>query len=344
MKAVRVHQHGGIDVLRIDELPQPTPSVREVLVKMNAVAMNHMDLWVRQGMPGVKLPLPIILGCEASGIVETCGAGVTRFKKGDPVVVIPNRSCGTCPACQEGNDHFCPLFGLYGETEDGLAVDFKVVPEKNLLLKPKQLSFEEAAAIPVTFLTAWHMLVDKCRLGERGPVTVLVIAAASGVGTAAVQIAKLHGATVIATAGSDDKLTHAKELGADHLINHTTQQISKEVKKITEGRGADVVFEHVGKATWGESLKSLAFGGKLVTCGATTGAEVTIQLTHLFIKQQQIIGSTMGPSGTLKKIYELAAQKKLRPVIDKVFKFSEVQEAHRRLEGRAPFGKIVLTP
>ncbi len=371
MKAIRIHQHGGPEVLKIEELPTPKLAAAQVLVKIHAAAMNHMDLWVRNGMPGVKLPLPMILGCEGSGVVVEVGSGVKKIKKGDEVVINPIVSCGQCDRCLEGNDHFCPKFGLLGETEDGVDSEFRAVFERRLIPKPKYVSFEEAAAVPVTFLTAWHMLVDKCQWGgsggaretlrtvtacggtqpkvsrsdrTRSTATVLVIAASSGVGSAAVQIAKLFGATVIATAGSDEKLSHAKELGADYLINHTTQSISKEVKKFTEGRGADIVFEHVGKATWNESLRSLAFNGKIVTCGATTGGDVGVNLVHLFIKHQQILGSTMGPSATLSKIFDLVAQKKLRPVIDKVYKFSEVQGAHRRLEGREQFGKIVLAP
>ena len=332
MRAIRVHEHGGVEQLKIDDLPVPKAASDEVLVKIRAVAMNHMDLWVRQGIPGWRIPLPIIPGCEASGVVEGTG---------EEVVVIPNRSCGSCAACREGNDHHCPSFGLYGETEDGLDCEFKAIPERNLLPKPKSLSFEEAAAIPVTFLTAWHMLVDKC--GVKPGQTVLVLGAASGVGSAGIQIAKLRGARVLTTVGSEDKVAHARELGADEVINYRTAEIAKEVKRLTDGRGADIVFEHIGKATWEQSLRSLAFGGKIVLCGATTGAKVEIYLNHLFAKQQQIIGSTMGPSRTLKRIYELAAERKLRPVIDKVYKFSEVQAAHRRLEGRERFGKIILS-
>lgn len=333
MKAIRVHQHGGIDRLQIDELPQPKPAQAELLVKIKAVGMNHMDLWVRQGLPGVKLPLPIILGCEASGIVEGTG---------EEIVVNPLTSCGKCHFCKEGADHLCPSFGLMGETEDGFECEYKAISANKLVKKPKRLSFEEAAAIPVTFMTAWEMLAGKCHI-KKGD-SVLILAAASGVGSAGVQIAKYHDAFVIATAGSDEKLEQIKKLGADEVINHKGQEIAKEVKRITNGRGVDIVFEHVGAATWENSLRSLAHGGKIVTCGATTGAEVKIQLTHLFIKQQQILGSTMGPSSSLPKLLQLAAEKKLHPVIDRVYKFSEVKEAHRRLEGREQFGKIVLVP
>jgi NADPH:quinone reductase-like Zn-dependent oxidoreductase len=342
MKAIRIHSHGGVDVLKVDEIPVPKPGAGEVLVKIRAAAMNHMDIWVRQGMPGVKIPLPIILGCEGAGVIEEVGVEIKNFKKGDEVVISPGTSCGKCEACLAGNDHYCRSYGIYGENEDGTETEYKVVPERNLLPKPKRISFEQAAAVPLTFLTSWQMLVD--RGGVAPGKEVLVLAAASGVGSAAVQIAKLFGARVIATVGSDDKIEKVKALGADQVINHKTQDVSEEVRKLTSKRGVDIVFEHVGVATWEKSLKSLAFGGRLVTCGATTGHDVKIDLRHLFIKQQQIIGSTMGPKGSLFKILRLVEEGKLKPVLDRTFSFSEIQQAHRRLESRESFGKIVLIP
>lgn len=343
MKAIRIHQHGGPEVLKIDDLPVPIlEDAKSVLVKIKAAAMNHMDLWVRKGMPGVKIPLPIILGCEGAGVIEEAGAGVRNFKKGDEVVISPGTSCEQCESCLSGNDHYCRSYGIYGEHLDGAEVEYKVVPEGNLLPKPKNISFEEAAAVPLTFLTAWQMLTD--RGGIAPGKQVLILAAASGVGSAGVQIAKLFGARVIATVGSDEKAARVKALGADEIINHKKQDIADEVKRLTDRRGIDIVFEHVGAATWEKSLKSLAFGGRLVTCGATTGPEVKINLLHLFIKQQQILGSTMGPKGSLFKIMRLIEEKRLLPVLDQVFPFSEIQKAHQRLEERAPFGKIVLIP
>lgn len=350
MKAIRIHQHGGPEVLQIDDLPIPKIESdvgarldSPVLVKIRAAAMNHLDLWVRQGMSRRTTPsLPLILGCEASGVVEGCGPQVKNFKGGDEVIVSPGVSCSQCEACLAGNDHYCRSYGIYGETEDGMDVEYKVVPERNLLPKPGKISFEEAAAVPLTFLTAWQMLVDR---GEVGPgKTVLILAAGSGVGSAGVQIAKHFGARVIATVGSDEKTAKVKELGADEVIHHRKQEIDEEVKKLTDRKGVDIVFEHVGAATWEKSLKSLAFGGRLVTCGATTGYDVKIDLRHLFIKQQRIIGSTMGPKSSLFKILELVGQGRLKAVIDRVFPFSEIQSAHRRLEERQQFGKIVLIP
>lgn len=343
VKAIRIHRHGGPEVLQIDDLPIPdAKGTGYLLIKVRAAAMNHMDLWVRQGMPRMRIPLPIIPGCEGAGVVEECGPGVKNFKKGDEVVITPGTSCGHCQACLEGNDHSCRSYGIYGENEDGTEAEYKSVPERYLIPKPKNLSFEEAASLPLTFLTAWQMLVDRA---EAGPgKEVLILAAASGVGSAGVQIAKFFGAHVIATVGSDEKAGRVKELGADEVINHRSQEIVKEVKRLTNNRGADIVFEHVGAATWEKSLGSLAYGGRLVTCGATTGYDVRLDLRHLFIKQQRILGSTMGPRKSLTRIFELASEGKLRAVIDRTFPFSEVREAHRRLESREQLGKIVLVP
>lgn len=343
VKAIRIHRHGGPEVLQIDDLPIPdAKGAGHLLIKVRAAAMNHLDLWVRQGLPGVKIPLPLIPGCEGSGIVEGCGTGVKNFKKGDEVVISPGTSCGLCEACLSGHDNYCPAYGIYGETENGTETEYMVVPERNLLPKPANLSFEEAACIPLTFLTAWQMLVDRGSV-EPGK-EVLIWAAASGVGSAGVQIAKLFGARVIATVGADEKIGRVRELGADEVIQHRRQDPVEEVKRLTGGRGVDIVFEHVGEATWEKSLKALAFGGRLVTCGSTTGYNVKIHLRHLFMKQQQILGSTMGPKATLFKIMRLAAEGRLKPVMDRVFPFSEVRQAHQRLESREQFGKIVLVP
>ena len=342
MKAIRIHKHGGPEVLQIDEMEIPKPSHGEVLVRILAAAMNHMDLWVRMGLPGVQIPIPIILGCEGSGVIEEIGLGVKNFKKGDEVVLSPQTSCGRCEACVSGNDHHCRSYQIYGEHTQGTEAEYKVMPESDLFPKPNNLSFEEAAAVPLTFLTAWQMLVDR---GQVGPgKDVLVLAGSSGVGSAGIQIAKLFGARVITTVGSDEKRDRLKELGADFVINHRTQDFSEEVKKITQKRGVDIVLEHVGTATWEKSLKSLAYAGRLVTCGSTTGFDVKINLRHLFIKQQQILGSTMGPKASLFKILRLVGEKKLRPVLDQIFPFSEIQKAHQRLEQRQQMGKIVLVP
>jgi NADPH:quinone reductase-like Zn-dependent oxidoreductase len=333
MKAIRIHAHGGPEVLKIDDIDVPKPRAEHALVRIKAAAMNHMDLWVRKGMPGVKIPLPIVLGCEASGVVEDTG---------QEVVIAPSTSCGFCEACLAGNDHYCREYKIYGEHQDGLDCEFKLVPLCNLLPKPKNLSFEEASTIPLAFLTAWQMLVDRAQVSSGQ--TVLILAAASGVGSAGVQIAKLFGARVIATASDEAKFSKIQELGADHVINHRKQDIAEEVKKLTDKRGVDIVFEHVGASTWEKSLKSLAFGGRLVTCGATTGFDVKVDLRYLFIKQQQILGSTMGSKASLFKILRLVSEGRLSPVLDRTFPFSQVAEAHLYLEKGSQMGKVVLIP
>jgi len=333
MKAIRIHAHGGPEVLKLDDIDTPKFRPEHILVHIKATAMNHMDLWVRKGMPGVKIPLPIILGCEGSGVVEGTG---------EEVVIAPSTSCMTCEACLAGNDHHCRQYQIYGEHRDGLDAESVAVPAYNVFPKPKTLSFEEAATIPLTFLTAWQMLVDKGEVGSGK--TVLIMGASSGVGAAGVQIARLFGARVIATAGDESKFPKIQGLGADHIIHHRKQDIAEEVKKLTDKRGVDIVFEHVGASVWEKCLKSLAFAGRLVTCGATTGPEVKLDLRHVFIKQQQILGSTMGPKASLFKILRLVSEGKLFPVLDQVFPFSQVAEAHRRLERGSQMGKIVLTP
>lgn len=333
MKAIRIHAHGGPEVLKIDEIDVPKLLPEHALVRVKATAMNHMDLWVRKGLPGVKIPLPIILGCEGSGVVEGTG---------EEVVIAPSTSCGVCEACLSGNDHYCREYKIYGEHRDGTECEYMLVPACNLLPKPKNLSFEEAAALPLAFLTAWQMLVDRAQV--RSGQTVLVMAAASGVSSAGVQIAKLFGARVIATASDESKFPKIQALGADHLINHRTQDIAEEVKRLTDRRGVDIVFDHVGAAVWEKCLKSLAFGGRLVTCGATTGYDVKVDLRHIFIKQQQILGSTMGPKASLFRILRLVSEGRLSPVLDRVFPFSQAPEAHHYLEQGSQMGKVVLVP
>jgi NADPH:quinone reductase-like Zn-dependent oxidoreductase len=337
MKAIRIHEHGGNDKLRIDDLPVPQPGPGQLLIEVRAAALNQLDIFVRKGLPGVHLPL--ILGSDASGIVKELGSGVTQFDSGDKVLPQPGFSCGRCVACQTGRDHYCAQYGILGEHRDGVQAEFIVVSENRAVRMPSNLSFEEGAAIPLVYLTAWEMVVHKG--GVRPGDTVLVVAASSGVGSAAVQIAKAHGAHVIATAGTA-KLEKARALGADFVLDHYKQDVAKEVKGLTGGRGVDVVIDHVGVATWQASLRCLSKGGKLVLCGATTGPEVKMDLRFLFIRQQSILGSTMGSSGDLHRILQLVGAGKLRGVVDKVFSFTEVAQAHQHLESSQHFGKVVL--
>lgn len=338
MKAIRIHATGGIEQIRLDELEPPQPGPRQVLIQVKAAALNHLDLWVRKGIPGVSLP--IILGSDAAGVVQAIGSGVTQYRVGDKVLAQPGYGCGLCTDCLSGRENYCLKYGIVGEHSDGVQAQYVVLDEDKTLRMPSNASFEEGAAVPLVFITAWEMLVNKG--GVKPTDTVLVVAASSGVGSAAVQIAKVHGARVLATAGTK-KLEKARQLGADFVLDHYEQDVAKEVKNITGGRGADLVVDHVGSATWERSLRSLAKGGKLVFCGATTGPQVSMDLRFLYRRQQSILGSTMGLRGDLLKVMQLVEENRLRGVVDKVFPFTEVAQAHEYLESGQQFGKVILS-
>lgn len=340
MKAIVIPQHGEPEVLQLAELPNPQPGPNEVVVRVRACALNHLDLWVRRGLSGVTFPLPLVPGSDISGEVAAVGTPSQRIHLGDKVVLAPGVACGQCSACAAGKDNECRKYTLFGYGRNGGCAEFVLAPEVNVLPMPPGLSFEEAAAVPLVFLTAWHMLIARARLQPAEE--VLILGAGSGVGSAAIQIAKLTGARVIATAGSRAKLDKAGELRADELINHSQQKISEEVRRLTAGRGVDVVFEHVGVATWEQSVLSLATGGRLVTCGATTGAAAQLDLRYLFARQLSLLGSYMGSRAELYTVLKLVGEKKLRPVVDRVFALAETVQAHRRLEQREQFGKVVL--
>jgi NADPH:quinone reductase-like Zn-dependent oxidoreductase len=342
MKAVVFSQHGGPEVLRYTDVPDPQISAAEVLVRVRACALNHLDLWVRRGLPGVKIPLPHIPGSDISGEVAQVGALVTRVKVGDKVLLAPGVSCGQCPQCLAGADNLCRKYTNFGYLIDGGCAELVKSPEVNVIPIPGDLSFDEAAAVPLVFLTAWHMLIGRAHLqpGE----TVLVLGAGSGVGSAAIQIAKVSGAFVISTAGSEEKLAKARDLGADEVILHGKLNIADEVKRITRRRGVDVVIEHVGEATWEMSVASLAPNGRLVTCGATTGYNGKLDLRVLFARHLSILGSYMGSKSELYAVLELLGRRKLHAVIDRVMPLSECAQAHALFESRAQFGKIVLHP
>ncbi len=341
MKAIVMHQHGGTSVLEYQEYETPQIGANEILVRVRACALNHLDLWVRRGLPGVRIPLPHIPGSDVSGEIAEIGSDVRMVKVGQKVVLAPGVSCRRCAACIAGNDNRCPEFTNLGYKIDGGCAEFVRCPEVNCMPYPDNLNWAEAAAVPLVFLTAWHMLVNRAQLqpGE----DVLVLAGGSGVGMAAIQIAKFFGARIIATAGSEEKLQKARELGADEVINHQTTEIDKEVRRITANRGVDVVIEHVGTATWDKSVRSLALAGRLVTCGATTGYEAQIDLRFLFSRQLSLLGSYMGTKAELGVVLKLVAQGRLKPVVDKVFALRECAAAHEYLEQRKQFGKVVLS-
>ena len=342
MKAVVVREHGGFEALRFEDLPTPVPGPHEVRVRIRAAGLNALDTWVRRGVPGHTFPLPLVPGSDGAGVVDAVGPGVKAFAVGDEVVVIPSLSCGVCEPCSLGSDNLCVRYQILGETRDGCCAEYVVLPERAVWPKPSWVSFEDAAAFPLVFMTAWSMLVAKAclRPGE----TVLVLAAGSGVGSAAIQIAKLHGCRVITTVGSGAKVEKARALGADHVIDHSKERFVDAVRKLTDKRGVDIVFEHVGAATFADSIKCLVRGGRLVTCGATTGADVQINLRALFFKNLALIGNTMGRKGDLRRLLRLFDQGRLRPVVDRVLPMTQVGEAHRLLETRQAFGKIVLEP
>lgn len=343
MKAIVVREHGGPEVLVAEDRPVPEPGPGEARVRVSAVAMNHLDIWVRRGVPGHPFPLPIVPGCDVAGTIDSLGPGAnTALRPGDPVLLAPGLSCGTCSHCARGDDHLCRHYGILGETRDGGCAEFIVVPVVNLLPHPTNLPPEQAVAIPLVFLTAWHMLVHRARVQPGDE--VLVQAAGSGVSSAGIQIARVLGARVYATAGSDEKLERARELGADEVINYRTQDFAKEVRRLTGKRGVDVILDHVGPDTWEGDIRSLAKGGRLVICGSTTGFEVRTDLRFVFFKNISILGSTMGSRGELHDILRLVESGKLKPVVDSVLPLDEVREAHRRMEAREVFGKVVLRP
>jgi NADPH:quinone reductase-like Zn-dependent oxidoreductase len=342
MKAARIHQHGPPDVLIYEDVPDPKIKANQILVRVRACALNHLDLFVRAGIPGMKFAMPHILGCDIAGEVVETGELCERVKPGWRVLLSPGLSCRQCDQCVAGRDNFCRRYTIFGYGVDGGDAELLAAPEWTAIQIPDDLSFEEAAAVPLVFLTAWHMLVGRAhlQLGE----DVLVLAASSGVGSAAIQIAKLHRCRVIATAGGEAKLAKARELGADHVIDHYTQDISAEVKKLTGKRGVDVVFEHVGAATWSKSLESLAPAGRLVTCGNTSGWDVKLDLRFLFSKQWSLLGSFMGTLGDLHQVLKFVFKKELKPVIDKIYPLSEIRAAHDRLENKEQFGKVLVVP
>ena len=342
MQAVIFSQHGGPEVLKFTEAPDPQIKANEVLVEVRACALNHLDVWVRAGLPGIKIPLPHILGNDVAGVVREVGELVTWVKPGDEVMLQPGVSCGHCAECLAGRDNMCIEYDIIGSGRDGGYAEVLAVPGVNVVPKPKNLSWPEAAALPLVTLTAWHMLVTQARIqpGEY----VLVHAAGSGVGSLGIQIAKLFGARVIATASSQDKLAKARELGADETVDYTREDWPKEVKRLTNRKGVDIVFEHTGAATWPGSIVSLRKGGRLVTCGATSGFDARTDLRQVFYRHLSILGSMMGSKAELLAAMKFIESGQIRAVVDRTLPLAEARKAHELMEDRAQFGKLVLLP
>jgi len=339
-EAMVMRATGGPEVLERATIELAEPGPREVRIRVRACALNHIDIWGRRGLPHFRYEFPHRLGADVAGEVEAVGPGVVGAKVGDRVVVNPGLSCGACERCLLGQDTFCRHYRIMGENTQGGYSRHIVVPDANLLPMPKRLSFVQAAALPLCFLTAWQMVVRKGQL--RPGQTVLVQAAGSGVSSAAIQIAKMIGARVITTTSTAEKAERARQLGADEVIDYTKEDFVAECKRLTDKKGADLVIEHVGGEVFAKSILAAAWGGRIVTCGATTGFTPEVDLRHVFFRQVEILGSTMGPKGDLFGVLRLVEAGRLHPVVDRVMPLWSAVEAHQLLEDRKVFGKIVL--
>ena len=340
MKAVRIHEHGGTEVLVWEEVSVPVIKPDQALVQIKAAALNHLDIWVRLGIPGISLPM--ILGSDAAGIIKEVGREESDFIVGDEVIINPLLFCGKCAACIAGRENECLFIGIFGESTDGTNCEFIAVNERNLRKKPDNIDFKSAASFSLAGQTAYQMLVNRAKVKEGD--TVLVWGCSSGVGSFGLQIAKAIGCKVIATGGTTAKCNQAIDLGADISLNHYKDDILGVVKDFTNGSGVDVVFEHSGASTWDVSMKILGKYGRVVTCGATTGPKVSIDLRYIFFKQQSIFGSTMGNVQALDAVIELIATDKIKPIVDEIFSMEKIADAHQHLENSNQFGKVVLIP
>lgn len=343
MRAVIFEEHGDTDRLKYTYVPTPRPGPHDVIVRVKACALNHLDIWTLRGMPGVKVSMPHILGCDIAGEVVEKGAKVRGIPLNKPVVLSPGQPCGKCAHCKDGWDSLCDQYRITGFQGDGGYAEYVKVPAANVIpVSTKKWGYEEWAGVPLVFLTAWHALVTRAGLtkGE----TILIHSAGSGVGSAAIQIAKLLKARVITTVGSDDKIKRAKALGADEVINYEKRDFVADIRKMTHGHGVDVVLEHIGQATFNKSLNTLAKKGRMVTCGVTTGQITNLDIRFLFARQLSVSGCYMGGLKELQKVIRLVKKKKLRPVIDKVFPLREAKQALDRMKARGNFGKIILVP
>jgi NADPH:quinone reductase-like Zn-dependent oxidoreductase len=342
MRAAYFQEHGGPEVMEVGELPDPSPGRDEVVVRVEAVALNHLDLWVRRGLPGLDVELPHVGGSDVAGFVEAVGAGVEGWESGDRVVVNPGLWCGGCEWCARGEHSLCESFRILGEHVAGGAADRVAVPARNLFPLPDEVPYEEAASVPLVFQTAWRALMGRAEL--RAGETVLVTGASGGVSTAAIQIARLAGARVLAVTSGPENAERVRDLGADLVIDRVEEDFSKAAWQATGRRGVDVALDSVGEAMWQGCVRALAKDGRLVTYGATTGAEGRLDIRRLFWKQVRVMGSTMASRGEFERVMGLVFDGRLQPVVDVVWPLDRVQDAHERLETGEQFGKVVLIP
>lgn len=339
MKAAILTGHGGNEVVEYGDFPTPEPKNDGVLVRMKAAALNRVDLYMRDSGAGITHELPMVMGIDGAGVVEEAHPS-SGFHKGHAVVIYPDEHCGRCLYCQAGEPAFCLEVSILGEHRHGTFGEFLSISERCLLPMPENLSFDEAACLPVAYLTAWRMVFTRAQV--RPGQTVLIHGIGGGVSLAALQLCKLAGAHVIVTSSSDKKLARAESMGADQSINYTREPVAKTVLVATKKLGVDVVIENVGKSTWGDSMRSVTRGGKIVVCGATTGGDAVADLQRVFVRQIQILGSTMGNIKELRQLLQAVSQNELKPVIDRTYKLNQIHQALDAMDKGQQFGKIVL--
>ncbi|MCX5639187.1 MAG: zinc-binding dehydrogenase [Planctomycetota bacterium] len=340
MKAAVIYEHGGLDCVKIEDVAEPKPGKDEVILRVKSAGLNHLDIWVRKGRPGLKVAFPHILGCDAAGVVVGVGADVISVNVGDQVVLNPALSCGSCEYCRRGEQSECLSFSIMGMSRQGTFAECVAVPARNVHLKPAYMNFDYAGAFVLSCLTAWRMLFTRARLGPGE--TVLLHGIGGGVALCALQLAKLAGACVIVTSSSDSKLARASQIGADHTINYKAEDVAVRVKDFTSGRGVDVVIDTVGAVTWPVDFSAVRRGGKIVLCGITTGAKAETNLQALYWNQLTIMGSTMGSDEDFRRMLQAVTTAKLRPIIDSVELLENVRKAMEKMETGEQFGKIVL--
>ncbi len=343
MQAAVIFENGDVDCITYEDVPEPAVSEGEVLIEVRAAALNHLDIWVRKGRPGLELPVPHILGSDAAGVVLEVSGSWDHVRPGDEVLINPGLSCGQCEFCRRGEQSECLAFGIVGMNRPGTFAEQVTVPAANVFPKPAHLTQEEAAALPLAYLTAWRMLMTRARLqpGE----TVLIHGIGGGVALAGLQLARLAGARVLVTSSSNEKLMRAREFGADECINYADNPcLGDAIRDLTSGRGVDIAFDTVGAATWPVNFRAVRRGGRIVHCGVTTGAEATVNISHLYWNHVVVMGSTMGSDEEFRQMLAAVSAARMRPVVDSAHPLNRAREATQRMEVGEQFGKIVLVP